>query len=266
MYIQPSASVRAGAQVYLSRRLDRYNSPCLFILPCSIQDRAIKEHSGCQLDEFFFAASLWQVRICSLAEKIGLNRIPLFPWMSVLIRVLCCPHKALKTQLCRQSAVQRFFLNIMLHICRLTTHNSSTVDRSTYSFLTIRRLIRQLIALPCMYRTQKHVFPGRNGSSTSVWALTWSARTECHAGRSYKIQMVTLAKRWPFNCSFDVFCCSFDVQPCQSQLSGVAQSRKGPLPACHTKRLASESSVCQPTASAFLRCLLLSSITFPSFF
>lgn len=106
--IQPSVSLRADALVYLSRGLDRYNSPCVFILPCSIQDRAIKEHSGCHLDEFFFPASPWQVRICSLAEKIGLNRIPIFPWMSVLIRVLCCPHKAPKTQQCRQNAVQRF--------------------------------------------------------------------------------------------------------------------------------------------------------------
>lgn len=153
MYIQPSVSLRADTQVYLSRRLDRYNSPCVFILPCSIQDRAIKEHSCCQLDEFFFPASLWQVRICSLAEKIGLNRIPIFPWMSVLIRVLCCLHKALKTQQFRPSAVQCSFKYNAAYL-----QNNSIVDRSSYSFLTIGCLIRQLIALPCMYRTQKEMF------------------------------------------------------------------------------------------------------------
>lgn len=54
VYVQPLLSVRADAQVCLRRRLDRCSSPGVFILPGSIQDRAIKEHSGCQLDEFSF--------------------------------------------------------------------------------------------------------------------------------------------------------------------------------------------------------------------
>lgn len=145
MYLRHSPSSRADTQVYFSQRLDRYNSPCIFILPCSIQDRAIKEHSGCQLDEFFLPASLWQVRICSLAEKIGLNRIPIFPRMSVLVTVLCCPHSSLKTQSCREVLLSSIIITT-LRTCRATPDISNIIDGSIYSCLAIMCLIR----LPCI--------------------------------------------------------------------------------------------------------------------
>lgn len=51
--------------------------PLYFYSTLFSQDRAIKEHSGCQLDEVVFPASLWQARICSLAERIGLGLVVL---------------------------------------------------------------------------------------------------------------------------------------------------------------------------------------------
>lgn len=51
--------------------------PLYFYSALFSQDRAIKEHSGCQLDEVFFPAFLWQAKICSLAERIGLSLIVL---------------------------------------------------------------------------------------------------------------------------------------------------------------------------------------------
>lgn len=163
------AGVHSTLGVFKSRRSSpsepeawSIQTPLCFYSACSIQDRAIKEHSGCQLDEFFFLASLWQVRICSVAEKIGLNRIPIFPRMSVLRRVLCCPHKALESQQCRQSAIQ-CFLNIMLHVCRIATHNSSIVE-PIYLQLSNNQMFDQAVDIAAVY-LQKHVFSGKNGSA-----------------------------------------------------------------------------------------------------
>lgn len=148
MYIQHWLSLRADTQVYLSWRLDRYNGPCLFFLPCSIQDRAIKEHSACRLDGFFFPAPLWQVRICSLAEKIGLNPIPTFHWMT-------SRQSAHTTHL--DPALQlNSGLIIMLQI---TTYISSIGGCSIYSCL-IRLLIDGCLFLKiealCIYLNVKH--------------------------------------------------------------------------------------------------------------
>lgn len=112
--------------------------------------------------------------------------------------------------------------------------------------------------------SKRDVFPAKNASVPLLFEHKQEVEefNPTQVDKKYKIQMLPLVKRWPFNCSFDVFCCSFDVQSCQGQLSGCTKQERLLTWLSHLTQGHKEADPwilsLKPTTSAFLCCLLLS--------
>lgn len=69
--------------------------------------------------------------------------------------------------------------------------------------------------------SKRDVFPAKNASVPLLFEHKQEVEelNPTQVDKKYKIQMFTLVKRWPFNCSFD-------VQSCQGQLSGCTKQER----------------------------------------